>query len=196
MNKLQNIFIRNNGYSRMEELKRSGIQTRQISKAVQEGLLTKVSPGLYKLNNYPWDEHESFADVCNANKRAVICLLSAAAYYDLTTFNPSEIYVAVPHNTSKFKLDYPPTKVYYWTDKFYSTGIEEMNTKSGLIKIYNKEKTIIDLFRYINKTGEDVAIESLKSYMRERKKDISRLAQYSVICGIKEKIAPYIKGML
>ncbi|MCU7499722.1 MAG: type IV toxin-antitoxin system AbiEi family antitoxin domain-containing protein, partial [Ignavibacteria bacterium] len=63
MNKLQNIFIRNNGYSRMEELKRSGIQTRQISKAVQEGLLTKVSPGLYKLNNYPWDEHESFADV-------------------------------------------------------------------------------------------------------------------------------------
>ncbi|MGE5410113.1 MAG: type IV toxin-antitoxin system AbiEi family antitoxin domain-containing protein [Clostridiales bacterium] len=196
MNQLENIFIRNKGYARMEELKRSGIQTRKISKAVKDGLLIKVSPGLYKLTDYPWDEHGSFADVCNANKKAVICLLSAAAYYDLTTFNPSEVYAAVPHNTSNFKLDYPPIKVYYWTDKFYNTGIEKMDTNSGIVRIYNREKTIIDLFRYINKTGEDVAIEALKNYMRERKKDISRLAQYSMICGITEKIAPYIKGML
>ncbi|MHB8336881.1 MAG: hypothetical protein ACYC6P_11940 [Ignavibacteriaceae bacterium] len=46
--------------------------------------------------------------------------------------------------------------------KYYETGISEIDTKSGLIKIFDREKTICDLFRYINKIGEDIAIETLK----------------------------------
>ena len=162
MKNLSKIFKKHNGYARMQELRNQKIHPRVIAKAVVDGIIEKIKPGLYKLVDYPWDEHGSFADVCNSHNKAVICLTSVASYYDLTTFNPSYITVAVPHNTPGFKLEYPPIQVYYFPHKYYETGISEIDTKSGLIKIFDREKTICDLFRYINKIGEDIAIETLK----------------------------------
>ena len=134
--------------------------------------------------------------MCNSNKQAVICLLSAAAYYELTTFNPSEIYVAVPHNTDKFVLKYPPIKVYYFTDKYYKPGIDIIDTPSGKIKIYDREKTIVDLFRYTNKLGEDTTIKSLQTYMRSKKTNITKLNKYAQLCGVDKKMEPFIKAIL
>ncbi len=190
------IFEKNKGFARMGELKAKGIHTRRIAQAVKEGIIERIKPGLYKLVDYPWDEHESFADVCNANKNAVICLLSAASYYELTTFDPSEIYVAVPHNTDKFVIKYPPINVYYFIGKYYKPGIEIMDTPSGKIKIYNREKILVDLFRYMKKLGEDVALESLKTYMGSRDKNLAKLHEYSVVCAVKDKMEPFIKSML
>ena len=197
MNEIVKIFRANNGYVRMSELKSAHIHTRIIAKAVNDGIIEKIKPGLYKLVDYPWDEHGSFVDVCNSNKRAVICLLSAADYHQLTTFNPSEIYVAVPNNTDKFVLNYPPVKVYYFGDNYYKPGIEIFKTKSGTIRIYNKEKTIGDIFRYIGKIGEDIAVESLKTYLQDRKqRNISKLIEYMEICGVRKKTEPMIKAIL
>lgn len=197
MEKIIKIFAKNNGYARMMELRTSGIQTRDIAKAIENGIIEKIKPGLYKLVNYEHDENESFVEVCHANKRAVICMLSAASYYELTTFNPSEIYVAVPNNTDKFVLRYPPIKVYYFADSYYSPGIEILQTKSGIVRIYNKEKTIGDLFRYINKIGEDIAVEALKKYLQNQKeRNIPKLIEYAAICGVKKKIEPMVKAIL
>ena len=197
MEEIIKTFKRNKGFARMSEFKKMGIHTRKIAQAVKDGIIEKVKPGLYKLIDYPWDEHGSFADVCNSNKNAVICLLSAATYYELTTFNPSEIYVAVPHNTDKFVLKYPPIKVYYFIEKYYEPGIDIIDTPSGKIKIYDREKTLVDLFRYINKLGEDTAIESLQTYMRNRKKiKITKLFEYAEISRVDKKIEPFIKAML
>ncbi len=197
MNTIIKIFKNNKGYARMIELKEAGIHTRTIAKAAKEGTIEKIKPGLYKLVDYPWDEHGSFADVCNSNKKAIICLLSAADYYQLTTFNPSEVFVAVPNNTDKFVLKYPPIKVYYFADSYYQPGIDTIETKSGTIRIYNKEKTIGDLFRYINKTGEDIAVESLKEYLKNRKEETSpKLIEFAEICGVKKKVEPMVKAIL
>ena len=197
MKEIIKIFEKHKGYARMKELRNLKIHPREISKAVSDGIIEKIKPGLYKLVNYPWDEHGSFADVCNAHKKAVICLTSAADYFELTTFNPPYISTAVPHNTPNFKLDYPPLQVYYFPDKYYKVGIDKIETKSGTIRIYNKEKTIGDLFRYINKIGEDVAVESLKTYLKNRKeRNISKLIEYSELCGVKKKVEPMIKAIL
>ncbi len=44
-------------------------------------------------------------------------------------------------------------------------GIEVIDTPYGPIKIYNREKTICDMFRYRKKLGEDIALEALKNYI-------------------------------
>ncbi len=196
MNTLLKIFKAHNGFARMQELRNNGIQTRTIAKAVNDGIVEKIKPGLYKLVDYPWDEHGSFADVCSSNNKAVICLTSAASYYDLTTFNPSYITVAVPHNTPGFKLEYPPIQVYYFSHKYYETGLNEIKTKSGLIKIYDREKTICDLFRYRNKIGDDIVIESLKNYLRLKKRDINKLFEHAETLSVKGKILPYVKAIV
>ena len=197
MEEIIKIFEKNKGYARMVELKKANIHTRRIANAVELGIIEKIKPGLYKLVNYEHDEHESFVEVCHANKRAVICMLSAASYFELTTFNSSYITVAVPHNTPKFKLDYPPIKVYYFADSYYSLGIETLKTKSGIVRIYNKEKTIGDLFRYINKIREDIAFEALKEYLRNRREmNIPKLLEYASICSVRKKIELLSKAIL
>lgn len=196
MDELLKIFHNYNGFARMQELRNNGIQTRVVAKSVADGIIEKIKPGLYKLFDYPWDEHSSFADVCNSHKKAVICLTSAASYYDLTTFNPSYITVAVPHNTPYFKLEYPPIQVYYFPHKYYETGINEIDAKSGFIKIYDREKTICDLFRYRNKIGDDIFIESLKNYLKLKKRNINKLLDYAETLRVKEKILPYVKAIV
>ncbi|MCF8241432.1 MAG: type IV toxin-antitoxin system AbiEi family antitoxin domain-containing protein [Melioribacteraceae bacterium] len=194
MTNLEEIFEKNKGFARMKEMREAGIQTRDITRAAEHGIIEKVKPGLYKLISYSFDENESFAAVCNANKKAIICLLSAAAFYELTTFIPSEVYTAFPMNTPRFNINYPPCKVYYFKGIKYELGIEEIETGSGKIKIYSKEKTIVDLFRYKNKLGEDMALESLKTYMRSKNKKIGLLADTAQKLKMYKKMEAYIKG--
>ncbi len=196
MDTLLKILNQHKGFARMQELRNKGVQTRTIAKAVKEGIIEKIKPGLYKLVDYPWDEHGSFADICKAHSKAVICLTSSASYYELTTFNPSYVSVAVPHNTPGFKLDYPPIQVYYFPHKYYDTGIDKLDTKSGLIKIYDQEKTLCDLFRYQTKIGDDIVIESLKSYLRQKKRNINKLFEYAEALNVKDKILPYAKAIV
>ncbi len=91
MEKLLKIFNNHNGYAKMQELRKNGVQTRTIAEAIKNGVIEKIKPGLYKLVNYEHDEHESFVEVCHANKRGVICMLSAAR---TLLVNPSKAYFA------------------------------------------------------------------------------------------------------
>jgi predicted transcriptional regulator of viral defense system len=196
MKDIKQLFRRQHGYARMKDLKQMGFHPRVIASAVVDGEIEKVKRGLYKLTNYTWDENSSFLDVNRANRRAVICLLSALSYHELTTFNPSEIMVAVPHNTTRFRIVYPPVRVFYYPDRFYSIGINQIKTKNGSFRIYNKEKTICDMFRYRKQLGEDVAIEALKNYVRSKSADLKRLHEYAVLCQVKSILIPYLRALV
>ncbi len=197
MNEIIKIFTKNHGYARMKDLKEAGIHTRKIAAACEEGIIEKIRPGLYKLMDYHWDQYSSFVDVCNANSKAVICLLSAASYYEFTTFNPPVIYVAIPRNSFKFAMIHPPIKLYYFPEKQYNCGIETVHSDSGIFRIYNKEKVVVDLFRYKDKLGEDIAIESVKNYLRDRKKiNIPRLLEYAGRGKTRQELESILKGVL
>jgi predicted transcriptional regulator of viral defense system len=196
MDKLITFFQQHSGYGRMKDLKASGIHTRTIAKAVSDGTIEKIKPGLYKFVEFPWDEHSGFVDICMYNKKSVICLASALEYYDLTTYLSAEIQVAVPHNTDRFDLEYPPVKVYYFTDRYYSKDIKEMKTSQGMFRIYQKEKTICDMFRFRNKIGEDIALESLKNYVKQRDSNLNKLQQTAREMQIEKVINPYLKALI
>ncbi|MDA3813035.1 MAG: hypothetical protein PF570_02155 [Candidatus Cloacimonetes bacterium] len=196
MEKLIEFFKVHHGYSRMKDMRNADIHPRDITKAMDMNIIEKINPGLYKLIDYSWDEHLSFLDVAIAKKNAVICLISALEYHGLSTINPSVISIAVPHNTDKFSMKYPPVKVYYFQNTFYDLGIEKKITKTGTFKIYNAEKTICDMFRYRNKLGEDLALEGLKNYLRRKGADIAKLREYAIKCQVKTVMLPYLKAMV
>lgn len=197
MNAIIKIFHDNYGYMRMNDLKKANIHPRKVAEALQNGIIEKIKPGLYKLIGYNWDINQSFTDVYQANSNAVICLTTASEFHKLTSFNPSVIDVAVPHNTSKFTIKYPPVKVYYFISKYYNSGIEIINSSSGSFKVYNKEKTIADLFRYRKKIGEDIVIESIKNYLKEvNSRNINKLMEYANLCKVSNQILPFIKALI
>ena len=193
----------------MKELKASSFQTRDIARLLKEGAIVKVKPGLYRLANIgemvlPLPKikgsgnmiSQGIIDVCKAIPDGVICLVSALAFHDLTTFNPSEIYVAIPNAAKVPKIDFPPLRVFYFRERFYKPGIEHITAPNCTIKIYNKEKTICDVFRYRNKYGEDLALEALKNYLSRKKANVNKLRKYAEICQVKTNMMPYLKALV
>jgi predicted transcriptional regulator of viral defense system len=193
---VQDFFGKHNGYARMKDLKKNGFHTRVIAKALNDNIIEKVKPGLYKLVDYEWDENSSFIDITKVSSKAVICLNSALHYYNLSTINPNLVHVAVPNNTARFSLDYPPVKLFYFSDTIYPLEIIEIKGSNGTFKIYSIEKTICDAFRYRKRIGEDLALEALKNYMRRKESDLNRLYKVAKECKIAKVIEPYIKAMV
>jgi predicted transcriptional regulator of viral defense system len=184
------------GYATMGAFKNAGIHTRTIRNALEKGIITKIKPGLYKLKDYPRDEFESFIDIHTANKNAIICLSTALAYHELTTFSPSKVDVAVPNNTDTFELIYPPMNVYFFRERMYNAGIETIEKDYGEFKVYNMPKTVCDMFRYRNKIGEDLALEGLQNYLKRSKNNLNELAEFMIVCRVKSVMEPYIKAMV
>ena len=204
-------FRDHGGYARMKDLKAASFQTRDIGRLLKKGIIVKVKPGLYRLPNVgsiritlPTPRmrvagktiSEGIMDVCQAIPEGVICLASALEFHGLTTFNPSEIYVAIPNDRKIPKIDYPPVKVFYFRDRFYKAGIESIPTSHATVKIYNKGKTICDMFRYRNKLGEDLALEGLRNYLGRKDADVTKLREYAGICRVKTSMMPYLKALV
>jgi len=191
-------YFHKHRYLKMKDLKAASFQTRDIAKLLKQGIIHKIKPGLYRLDTY-YDCNNistSFIDICQAVPKGVICLISALDFHGLTTFNPADIYVAVPQGEKIPKIIYPPVKGYYFSKQIYSAGIEIYNTSYGVVKIYNKEKTICDMFHYRNKLGEDLALEGLKNYMQMKGYSINNLMKYAKICHVYSTIYPYLKAIV
>ncbi|HPG41140.1 MAG TPA: hypothetical protein PLP19_10805 [bacterium] len=195
MDKAIKIFKSHAGYAFLKDLKEQGIHTDTLRKLVNESIVEKIKPGLYKLTDAPVYSQQGFIDVCLAMPRAVICLFSALDYYELTTFIPSMIMVAIPRDQKPQKIIYPPVDTYYFSNNMYQLGIEKVKTDGGWFNIYSKEKTIIDCFRYRNKLGEDIAVEGLKNYLKGNFK-MNSLIGYAQKSRMYNVVKPYITAIV
>ena len=187
----------NGGYARTQELRAAGFHTRDIAKLVENGDLVKLKPGLYRLPDIPetGEINPGFVDVCKAIDGSVICLLSALAHYELTTFNPPEIYTAIPGDKKPPTQVNIPVKIFYFQKRVYNPGIDTISTGYGDVRIYSREKTLCDVFRYRKKLGEDIALEGLKNYLRSDQVNIAQLMHFAKICKVKSAMMPYLKAM-
>jgi predicted transcriptional regulator of viral defense system len=197
MNSITDFLTSSGGYARMKELRAAGFQTRDVADLVAQAQIERVKPGLYRLAVH--DEHAEnagLAEVCRALPDGVICLLSALDYHGLTTFNPSEVYVAIPHEAKPPRIFYPPIKPFYFRERFYTPAIEHIKTAAGEIRVYGREKTICDMFRYRQKLGEDLALEALKTYLKLKDSSTVRLLEYASICQARTVMIPYLKALV
>ena len=196
MDKVLNIFKNQYGYAYLKDLKNEGIHTDKIRKLVQQGVIEKVKSGLYKLVDMPMLANQGMIDICMAMPKAVICLHSSLSYYELTTTAPERIMIALPREEKPAKVQYPPVQVFYFSDTNYRSGVEEKKTASGIFKIYNIEKTIVDCFRYRNKLGLDVAREGLRNYIKKSDYDLNKLIRIAKSGRMYTIIRPYLEALV
>lgn len=186
------------GYGSMRGMKSASIQPREIARLLENGTIEKIKPGLYRLAKRltAGPIRDTLIDACEAMPRGVICLLSALDYHDLTSFNPSEVYIAIPHSDKPPKISYPPVRTFFFRDRFYSPGILSVRTPNGYVRVYNMEKTVCDMFRYRRKLGENLAIEGLKTYLARKDANLTSLRKYADLCQVKTTLIPYLKAIV
>jgi len=196
-NKIKNIFEKNNGYARTKDILEADIHSSHLYKLQEEGEVSRIKRGLYRWNDDEFDSGTELIEVSNIVPNGVICLLSALSYYDLTTSNPWEYYIAIHRDEHSPKLpDYPPISIFYFGDKQFNTGIKEVDIEGSKVKIYDKEKTICDCIRLRNKVGTDVVKEAMQNYLKRKDKNISKLLDYAEVTGVKNIVKRYLEVLV
>ncbi len=183
------------GWLRQREALNLGVHPRWLTRLVEEGTIERVSKGLYRLPQDSESTYESFVAAAHAVPGGVVCLLSALAYYELTTSNPSEVYLAIPRTAWAPKVDYPPIRFFRFSPRMMEFGVEVVRVSRDSFSIFNREKTICDSLRHRTVVGQDVVIEALRNYLRSRIRNIDRLIDTARKCRVEKRIRPYLEAL-
>lgn len=125
--------------------------------------------------------------------QGVLCLLTAALHYELTTFVPSEYEIALPRHAKRPIFVYPPLHILYWSENPYLLGQTYAEINGCRVRIYDREKTVCDVWKYRNKIGEDKAKEVIKNYLKSPTRRITRLMDYAKKMRVATHISQYIE---
>lgn len=196
LNKIRIIFEQNKPIVKTAILRENKVSSRDITELIEGGYITKVKTG-----SYAWaDVFEDYNDlevVQGIIPKGVISVFSAAEIHELTTVNPVSISVTIPAKMLKPKLPkYPPIELYYISNKYLELGVIDYEMEHMNIRIYNRERTVCDFFKYSDKVGNDVALEVIKNYMTKKNKNIQLLFEYATKLRVKKYIKPYVEALL
>ena len=190
------LFRQHGGTLRTAEALRLGIHPRTLYAMRDTGVLERLSRGLYRLAEFPPLSNPDLVTVALNIPQAVICLVSALAFHELTTQVPHAVDLALSRGAERPRLDYPPLRIFWFSGPAWSEGVETHQVDDVPVRIYSLEKSVADAFKYRRKIGLDVALEALKQYRQHRDFDVSRLLHYARICRVENVIKPYLEALL
>jgi len=192
----KDIFRKHGGILRTAEVIKEGIHTRILYFMRDHKEVEILCRGTYRLAELEPIGYQDIVTVASKVQSGVICLISALSYHEITTQIPHEVYVAISRKTAYPRLEYPPTRFFRFSKDAFQSGIEVHKVSGVKVKIYSPEKTIVDCFKYRNKTGLDVAIEALKFWRKKKNIKIDKLVEYAKICRVYNVIKPYVEATL
>lgn len=189
-------FQERGGLMRMMDAVRAGIHRSTLRAMLEQGELEKVSRGLYQLTNDQSLSHPDLAVVAVKVPQGVICLISALAFHELTTQIPHEVYLAIDRNAEPPKIDYPPVRSFRFSGAAFTEGIQTHDIGPVSLRIYSREKTLADCFKFRSKIGLETCLEALKNYRQQRGFDADALLRYAAICRVENVMRPYLEAVL
>jgi len=190
------IFRKHGGQLRMSEAIAHGITRYMLYSLRDKGIIEQVSRGFYRLVELPPISNPDLVTVSLRFPNAVICLISALSYHNITTQIPHVVSVAVPRDSRIPSLDYPPVQAHRFSNDAYNSGIENHSIDGVPVKIYIPEKTLADCFKFRNKIGMDVVIEALKLYRSRQQFNLEKLLTYAEVCRVKNIMTPYLEATI
>lgn len=192
----QRIFREHNGTLRTVEALQAGIHPRTLYALRDQGTIEQVARGLYRLSELSPLQEPDLLTVAKKVPQAVFCLLTALAFHRMTTQIPHMVEVAISRTARVPRLDHPPLKVFRFSSEPLTAGIETHTLDGVTIRVYSREKTLADIFKFRNKVGLDVAIEAIRAYRSQPKRDLQAILKYARICRVEKTIRPYLEAIL
>jgi predicted transcriptional regulator of viral defense system len=169
--------------------KRLSVSNSSMAYYAKKGELERIGRGLYKIKNSSLISDFQWEDLVEASvkvKGGVVCLISALALYEMTEEIPRAHWIAIP-NTSRHRGDDSIRICRYRNMKLGKTFYDFGDFK---LPIFDRERTIIDAFRLLDK---EVAIKALRMGLKkkgEARLDLEKLKEYAK--ALRVKIEPYI----
>ena len=180
----------------VSDLLSAGFSYYKINKLVAEGKLIKLNNKMYENTAYS-GEVSDFSVVSAYAPKGILCMMTAVRYYALTTYLPDSVDIAIERNMKISTMpEWPSINIWYFPEKRYNTGIVRIADAAGEYRIYDKEKTVIDILYYRNKVGIEETKEVLRNYLARPDRDLIRLRRYADTLGCKKILGTYLEVLL
>jgi predicted transcriptional regulator of viral defense system len=189
-------LLKERGAMRRIELSDAGVHPETLSRLVEEGILTRVSRGLYQLTDADITAPHDLAEVAKLVPKGVICLISALQFHELTLQTPSRVWVAIGPKARKPKIEYPPTRIVRFSEQALSLGVQSHTIDGVLVPIFNPAKTVVDCFRFRKAVGFDVALEGLHNVIKSGKAKPAEIVRYARDTRIWSVLRPYLETVV
>jgi predicted transcriptional regulator of viral defense system len=170
------------------EAEKKDVPRHALAYLVKRGTLERIYPGAYRFSQYEPEvefQWENLALVAASILEGVICLISALCYYDLTDQIMREIWIAVPHES------YPPKRPNTRIIRMRNVKLGKIEIELGEynVHIFDRERCVVDAFRYLSK---EIAIKAIQRYFQSTKykPDPKKLGAYAKTLRV--NITPYI----
>ena len=186
----------NQKYYTISKLKDLGYSYYKIGQMEGNGQLHRINRTTYENLSYIGDEND-FINAAAYVPSGVICLMSAARYYELTNFLPDMIDVALDRKKKVSTLpDWPEIKLFYFDPARMDTGVMEITEGGDSFRIFDIEKTVVDIIYYRNKIGIEETSEVLRNYLKRQDRQIDRLYTYAKKLRSESIIRTYLEVLV
>ena len=162
-----------------KELLRKGETQYSVRQKLRNGSLFQFGRGLY--SDKP-NGRGSEAHYCKMYPNGILTGYTAFTWYDLTDGVPEKISLATPRNALPIR-DVIVEQSYQALDTI-AIGATTVETEDGPVRIYDLERTAIELFRRRSKFPSDLYYEVLSS-LRERKGELDFVKIYDYLSAFK-----------
>ena len=183
------------GLIRPRDVEAAGIPREYLLGLYRDGHLERVGWGLYALLGTRTSESTSLAEVAKRVPNAVICLISALQFHDLTTQIADRVWIAIENKTWEPTFDYPLLEIVRFTGRAFGFGVEEHEVDRVSVKVYSPAKTVADCFKFRNKIGLDVALEALRETWTRREGTMDELWEAAKVCRVANVMRPYLESV-
>lgn len=124
-------------------------------------------------------------------KKGIFSHNTALYFYHLTDRTPLKYDLTFE---SKTRLHDNTIEAHYVKDEFFNVGVSSISFNDGTsVKVYDVERTIIDIIRNRNKIDNQILNTAIKEYMKKKDKNLVNLAKYAKIFNIEKVLKQYME---
>lgn len=168
----------------------------QLARKAKAGSLERLARGVYwNPETAEVTEYHDLAVVSVAIPKALICLLSALQFHQLTSEWPREVWIALDRQSRVPKSLQLPLRIHRFSKPFLLFGTEEHLIEGITVRVTSPAKTVADCFRFRNRYGTDLAVEALRDYLKS-KLPLEPLHQAAQLCRVEKVMRPYLEALL
>lgn len=189
---IRDMFCQHNYVMTTGELKKSKLYYADLQKLIEEGMIEKVKRGYYH-----WVHEFDGSEVVVINRLfpdAVLCMETALFYYGYSDRNPVEWNIAIDKNASRqrTKVEYPFVKSYRTEPDLLVVGETKGEIDSIAVRIYDRDRTICDVLRNMNKMDKEIFNKAIQNYVKDPKKNVPNLMLYAKELRVQKRVKDLI----
>lgn len=189
------VLLRDNkGYIKTSEAIQAGVSKVYFGEYIKKFGLERVAHGLY-MSQDAWDDglyviQTRYPKLIFSHETSLYLLNHAER-------EPTQYTVTLKAGTNSTGLMKQGIKVYKVKDELFDEGITEAKSPSGhILRTYNIERTICDLFRSRQNIEIQELQTALKEYIRLNERNIPLLIRYAKTFSVEKIVRRYLEVLL